>query len=104
MFVYFSHEFVSIPPVSWITTGHLHGVKVIGTIIAEWHKGAVRTLELIEGDFIDVLVDICEYFGFDGWLLNFECHLPSAAQATKLCDWVCACIALCGCLVRVLIG
>lgn len=30
VFVYFSHNLVTIPPVGWINAAHLHGVSVLG--------------------------------------------------------------------------
>ena len=30
IFVYFSHHFITIPPVCWTNAAHLHGVPVLG--------------------------------------------------------------------------
>ena len=30
LFIYFSHDLITIPPISWIETAHRHGVKVLG--------------------------------------------------------------------------
>lgn len=30
IFVYFSHNFITIPPVGWINQAHMHGVIVLG--------------------------------------------------------------------------
>lgn len=35
IFVYFSHHFVTIPPLSWITASHKNGVPCFGTFIIE---------------------------------------------------------------------
>lgn len=34
VFVYFSHDLVTLPPVCWINTSHRHGVKVLTCLLA----------------------------------------------------------------------
>ena len=42
IFCYFSHKFITIPPISWINNCKQHGVKIIGTFITEWDTGSVN--------------------------------------------------------------
>ncbi|VDQ04094.1 unnamed protein product [Trichobilharzia regenti] len=35
IFIYFSHQFITIPPISWINLAHRQGVSVYGTVILE---------------------------------------------------------------------
>ena len=35
LFVYFSHHFVTIPPVGWIAAAHRNGTPILGTLITE---------------------------------------------------------------------
>ena len=39
IFVYFSHSFITIPPVSWINNAHTNNSLVLGTIITEGGTG-----------------------------------------------------------------
>ena len=39
-FIYFSHDLVTIPPVSWVNSCHRNGVACLGNFITEWEKGA----------------------------------------------------------------
>ncbi|XP_076034995.1 cytosolic endo-beta-N-acetylglucosaminidase isoform X2 [Oratosquilla oratoria] len=76
-FVYFSHNFVTIPPVGWITAGHTHGVLVMGTIITEWDPGAELCKQMFKdsetvNSVVKKLVAIAEFYGFNGWLVNIE--------------------------------
>ena len=81
-FVYFSHKRISVPPREWINDGHRHGVPVLGTIITEGAGGA-SDLQLLLSDakrmaaIIERLVQLCDVYGFDGYLLNVENDLPA---------------------------
>ncbi|CAG9766938.1 unnamed protein product [Ceutorhynchus assimilis] len=77
-FVYFSHHFLTIPPLAWVNAGHKNGVKVLGTIITENSDGVqicneqiFKTLDQMR-EFVYQLTEIQKTFGFDGWLLNIE--------------------------------
>ena len=77
IFVYFSHHFVTIPPPCWTNAAHTHAVPVLGTLITEWDDGAKRCSKILEDKatykhFANQLVDIAEYYKFDGWLVNIE--------------------------------
>ena len=75
-FVYFSHRFVTIPPVGWISAAHANGVKVLGTVITEWDRGAELCHEFLAEEnleaFATSLVRIAVEEGFEGWLFNIE--------------------------------
>ncbi|XP_014612927.1 PREDICTED: cytosolic endo-beta-N-acetylglucosaminidase isoform X3 [Polistes canadensis] len=76
-FVYFSHNFVTIPPYGWINAAHSHGVKVLGTMITEYTNGEeiwnliLRSKETVKR-FANALVQIAKFYKFEGWLLNIE--------------------------------
>ena len=77
IFVYFSHNIVTIPPPCWTNAGHKHGVKVLGTFITEWKEGARYCSSILDNvesyqHFAKQLVDIACYYNFDGWLINIE--------------------------------
>lgn len=77
IFIYFSHYFVTIPPLMWINAAHSHGVQILGTIITEFDDGEKIWNVLLNNDddmdaFIAKLVEICSHYQFDGYLLNIE--------------------------------
>lgn len=105
-FVYFSHHRVSIPPPSYTNVGHSHGTKVLGTIITEGLRicgsqfGEDETTRLINGliskpdgsqvaenknFYANKLVELCKFYGFDGYLLNIE---TNCKETEKLKEWV----------------
>lgn len=82
IFVYFSHQFVTIPPLGWINAAHSHGVQILGTIITEWKDGEKLWQELFEHEdkidkMINKLVEICKHCKFDGYLVNIENVVPA---------------------------
>ncbi|XP_013002579.1 cytosolic endo-beta-N-acetylglucosaminidase isoform X2 [Cavia porcellus] len=85
IFVYFSHHMVTIPPVGWTNAAHRHGVCVLGTFITEWTDGAKLCEAFLAGDsrsyqtVADQLVQIAQFFHFDGWLINIENSLSAVA-------------------------
>ncbi|KAH8274215.1 hypothetical protein KR018_008234, partial [Drosophila ironensis] len=77
-FCYFSHNYVTIPPSTWLNAAHRHGVPVLGTFIVEnttlmeeflASRHTVHTTVL-------ALLRLCHHFGFEGWLLNIEVAVP----------------------------
>nr|XP_054391803.1 cytosolic endo-beta-N-acetylglucosaminidase isoform X8 [Pongo abelii] len=85
VFVYFSHHTVTIPPVGWTNAAHRHGVCVLGTFITEWNEGGRLCEAFLAGDersyqaVADRLVQMAQFFRFDGWLINIENSLSLAA-------------------------
>ncbi|KAJ4720129.1 Cytosolic endo-beta-N-acetylglucosaminidase [Melia azedarach] len=80
VFVYFSHDLVTLPPPCWTNTAHRHGVKVLGTFITEWAEGKVIANELLSSKesartYAERLAELAFTLGFDGWLINMEVKL-----------------------------
>ncbi|XP_062601437.1 cytosolic endo-beta-N-acetylglucosaminidase-like [Saccostrea cucullata] len=91
-FIYFSHHFVTVPPVTWINAAHKHGVKVLGTFITEWDDGKLRSQKLLESEesfkrIANKLVEITKYYNFDGWLINIE-NVIQSDKTENLCNFV----------------
>ncbi|PVD38235.1 hypothetical protein C0Q70_00846 [Pomacea canaliculata] len=82
IFVYFSHDFITLPPLGWVLSAHKHGVLVLGTLITEWGTGAELWEEILSSEstsyqFISKLVSMSKHYGFDGWLLNIENNIQA---------------------------
>lgn len=80
IFIYFSHEYVTIPTIQWINAAHIHGVKVLGTIIFEHSDGRNRLEELLLStetmrNAAESFVLLAQLCGFEGWFFNVECNL-----------------------------
>lgn len=111
-FCYFSHDRITIPRTpfphpflsyqqrcylvvaapSVIAAGHIHGVKVLGTVIVEWGDGVPEAARLVDEwpEISQALVSLAKSIGFDGWLMNFESPLP-ADKMEKLHQLLKAC-------------
>jgi endo-beta-N-acetylglucosaminidase D len=110
IFVYFSHNRVTIPPLSWINACHTNGTRILGTIITEWKDGEAAN-ELLLRAYEDKdknttlnrtctlaykLANIAKYYGFDGWLINIEAPLTVVGseeesvltEISKLCTFL----------------
>ena len=82
IFCYFSHHFVTIPPIGWINAAHVNGVSVLGTFITEGDVGQAFCTEMLKDTEMisrcsENLALIAKHHGFDGWLINIENVLES---------------------------
>ncbi|XP_037522733.1 cytosolic endo-beta-N-acetylglucosaminidase isoform X3 [Rhipicephalus sanguineus] len=81
-FVYFSHYMVTIPPPGWISAGHKHGVKVLGTFIVEAEPGTKVLNEIREGKLTSKVASqlalVAATHNFDGWLINIESKMDDS--------------------------
>ncbi|KAK1409381.1 hypothetical protein QVD17_35907 [Tagetes erecta] len=80
VFIYFSHNLVTLPPPCWINAAHKHGVKVLGTFIVEWDEGRVIAEQFLATTevakmYAERLSELAVALGFDGWLINMEVSL-----------------------------
>ncbi|CAH2106840.1 unnamed protein product [Euphydryas editha] len=88
IFCYFSHHFITIPPLGWINVGHAHGTQVIGTVITEWAEGVALWDKILQSEsdwqhFASALVAIAKTLRFDGWLLNIENKIAKPNELLK---------------------
>jgi endo-beta-N-acetylglucosaminidase D len=77
---------VQIPAKPWVDTAHKNGVKVIGSIflaVAQWGGNPDTVETFLEQDeqgrfiFAHRLIEIANYYRFDGWLMNQETNLAA---------------------------
>jgi hypothetical protein len=114
-FIYFSHHFLTIPPPAWITHAHTHHTRALGTFITEWGEGKIKCKDLFSKDaetdththtqaarLADVMVEMCVYYGFDGWLVNIENEVDweggTEVVVFFLLRLVCVCVCVFVCL------
>ncbi|GMR43002.1 hypothetical protein PMAYCL1PPCAC_13197, partial [Pristionchus mayeri] len=79
-FCYFGHKIVTIPPPSFTSLAHRHGVSVLGTFIFEHKSGSEQLSRILSTEAsarktIDKLVQIMQTWRFEGWLVNIEVEM-----------------------------
>ncbi|MBF9222400.1 endo-beta-N-acetylglucosaminidase [Hymenobacter ruricola] len=76
---------VGIPCRPWVETAHRNGVKIIGTVFTDRAGFVALCQKDAAGNYLGAqkLVDVANYYGFDGWFFNEEAAL-SPAEATEL--------------------
>jgi endo-beta-N-acetylglucosaminidase D len=81
---------IIIPTKAWVDAAHKNGVKVIGTVFMAptvYGGSQVQVQSLLQqdssGHFIAAqkLIDIANYYHFDGWIMNFETQVNSTTGA-----------------------
>ncbi|KAK9883679.1 hypothetical protein WA026_001847 [Henosepilachna vigintioctopunctata] len=97
IFVYFSHHFVTIPPLCWINAAHRNGVKILGTLITEFKEGEKICNEIFRDipmmqNFARHLAKIVEIFKLDGWLLNIENPMQNTVILKNFVGYLTECI------------
>jgi endo-beta-N-acetylglucosaminidase D len=77
---YYHHGLVSVPPVVWTDAAHRNGVKMLGTVTADFGEGDAAG-KLFNALFNSPdhahttqlqLEKLARTFGFDGWIIDFE--------------------------------
>jgi endo-beta-N-acetylglucosaminidase D len=85
-----ANETVNLPSRPWVETAHRNGVKVIGTVylsVAQYGGNVETVARLLQtnadGEFTlaKKLVEIADFYGFDGWLINPETNLTYVKNA-----------------------
>ncbi|MBI9072599.1 MAG: T9SS type A sorting domain-containing protein [Melioribacteraceae bacterium] len=63
-----------LPSVEMIDAAHRNGVKVYSLIMNPSEQDITFLVQKIGNSYrgADKLIEICEYYGFDGWFFNFE--------------------------------
>jgi endo-beta-N-acetylglucosaminidase D len=71
---------VGIPTRPWVETAHRNGVKVIGTVFTNAADVALLIQKDPNNNYVAAqkLVDMANYYGFDGWFFNQESSVSSA--------------------------
>jgi endo-beta-N-acetylglucosaminidase D len=81
VFVYFGHNRAAIPPPVWTNTAHRNGVLILANFCIE-DKDIAPMIKKEDGRYklADVLVEMAECYGFDGWFLNVESNFKNETR------------------------
>jgi endo-beta-N-acetylglucosaminidase D len=76
---------VGIPCRPWVEAAHRNGVKVLGTVFTDRAGFVALCAKDANGNYIGAqkLVDMANYYGFDGWFFNAESAM-TATEVTEL--------------------
>jgi endo-beta-N-acetylglucosaminidase D len=76
---------IGIPCRPWVESAHRNGVKIIGTVFTDRAGFQALIAKDAAGNYIGAqkLVDVANYYGFDGWFFNEESALTTA-EATEV--------------------
>ncbi|UOQ55711.1 endo-beta-N-acetylglucosaminidase [Hymenobacter cellulosivorans] len=76
---------VALPTRPWVEAAHRNGVKVIGSVFSSAADVNLLIQKDASGEYTAAqkLVEVANYYGFDGWFFNQESTVP-AATATEL--------------------
>jgi endo-beta-N-acetylglucosaminidase D len=91
IFYYFGHQLLTIPPTVWTNAAHKNGVRSLGTLNLNWSESGEKFTEddvvhflskqptpppqpkpIYLEEALTILKDIAGYYGFDGYLFNYE--------------------------------
>ncbi|KAL3274569.1 hypothetical protein HHI36_015950 [Cryptolaemus montrouzieri] len=97
IFVYFSHHFITIPPLCWTNVSHRNGVKILGTVITEFKEGEKICNEIFRDiptmqSFARHLAKIVEIYKIDGWLLNIENPMENTVVLKSFVGYLTECV------------
>lgn len=59
----------------------------MGTIITEGDDNKV-TMEIFNQEYANKLIQICQYYKFDGYLLNFETNLDNPNKMIEFIEYM----------------
>ncbi|MCG8384074.1 MAG: hypothetical protein MJA30_00910 [Cytophagales bacterium] len=85
------------PAVPWIDAAHRNGVKILGTVFfppvvyggkKEWVREMLQKNETGDFPVADKLLEVAEYYGFDGWFINQETTGLGKTDADHMQDFL----------------